>query len=88
MRLGVGNPRNPQKNLINVIQENLNFQICILNLRRLQSVKQRKEPNCCVSRADMNTALRGTAWVRQQGVTIILAQDKIVSKSLFPYSHS
>lgn len=46
------------KNRIKVIQENLNFEICILSLKRLQSVKQMNEPNSHMSRAEVYTALR------------------------------
>ena len=43
------NPRNTQKNLISVVQENMNFEICVLNLMRFQTVKQKNETNCFVS---------------------------------------
>lgn len=46
------NPRNTQKNQTNVIQVSLNFEICVLNLRRLPNVKQRNEHSCYVSRAE------------------------------------
>lgn len=75
------------QNLINVMPKNMNFQICILNLRRLLSVKQKNESNCYVSRAELHIALEYCMGDAARG-TIILAQNKMASKGLFPCSHS
>lgn len=58
-------PQGHTENLTDVFQEYLNFEICVLSLKRLQSVKN--EPNCCVPRAESAQFPRSAAWEMQQG---------------------
>jgi len=77
---GEENTRNTQKNLTWYDPGEPEFWNCILNLRRLQSMRQRHEPSFHVSRAETahhsQEYLLGCCSKR----TIIPAQDKIFSK--------